>query len=89
MAPSKKHYRVKTTGGRHSTYTTEQIDFLVAYLFPEDSWYVFPVALVENRQVLVIRPGHQKSRYERYRDAWQLMWPAEPDLLAAEMPVSS
>lgn len=40
------HYRVKTAGGNHrqgiTLYSPNEIDFLVAYIFPEDTWYVFP-----------------------------------------------
>src|SRR5437660_3478350 len=34
MMRARTHYRVKTTGNRHSNYTRDEIDFLVAYIFP-------------------------------------------------------
>jgi hypothetical protein len=67
---------VKATGNRDRPYSADEIDFLVAYIFPEDTWYVFPVALIENRTVLCIRPGSKRSWHEQYREAWKLMGPA-------------
>ena len=84
IAPSRKHYRVKTTGSRDSSYSAEEIDFLVAYIFPEDTWYVFPVAEVENRETLCIWPGSKRSCFEPYREAWDLMRPPEPEIIIAE-----
>jgi hypothetical protein len=84
MAPAKRHYRVKVTGNCKSTYTADEIDFLVAYIFPEDSWYVFPVAVVENRKVVCITPGSKRSPLEQYREAWTLMGPIGIESTAAE-----
>jgi hypothetical protein len=84
MVPARHHYRVKTTRGRETTYSADEIDFLVAYIFPEDTWSVFPVAIVENRKCLCITPGFKRSRFEQYREAWRLMKPAEPEFTVAE-----
>jgi hypothetical protein len=91
IAPPKRHYRVKATASHHRLYSAEDIDFLVAYIFPEDIWYVFPVALIENRTVLCIRPGSKRSRFEPYREAWKLMGPAgvEPAAEAAVAAVAA
>jgi hypothetical protein len=64
-------------------YSADEIDFLVAYIFPEDIWYVFPVELIENRTVLCIRPGSKRSWLEPYREAWKLMGPAGVEHAAA------
>src|SRR5436305_13423751 len=36
-------YRIKTSGGsdgtRYKPYSAEEIDFMVAYFYPEDIWY--------------------------------------------------
>ena len=68
---------------RVQSYSAEDIDFLVAYIFPEDIWYVFPVALTENRTVLCIRPGSKRSWLEPYREAWKLMGPTGVEPAAA------
>ena len=81
--PTRTHYRIKTTGSRNTSYSAEEIDFLVTYIFSEDAWYVFPVALVENRKVFCISPGSKRSRLNQYREAWHLMRPAEPQITPA------
>ncbi len=82
--PARHHYRVKTTGSSNSQYSAEEIDFLVAYIFPNDAWYVFPVALIETRKILCITPGGKRSPFEPYREAWKLMRPTEPEFVGAE-----
>src|SRR5581483_7814590 len=57
--PSRHDYNVKTRAGganrRTPLYTADEIDFLVAYIFPEDIWYVFPANTVENRAGICVR----------------------------------
>jgi len=80
---TRTHYRLKTTGSSDIPYSAEEIDFLVTYIFPEDAWYVFPVALVENRKVICITPGGKRSPFKQYREAWNLMRPTEPEIINA------
>src|SRR5437660_7834411 len=47
IGPAKRHYLVQVTGNCKSTYIADEIDFLVAYIFPNDSCYVCPVQLIE------------------------------------------
>ncbi|SRR5581483_2469199 len=56
-------------------YTSQQIDFLVAYIIPETAWYVLPVHVFTPRMFLSFFPHNPGSqgRYEQYRDAWNLM----------------
>jgi hypothetical protein len=64
-------------------YSADQIDFLVAYIFPKDLWYVFPVEVVQHRKGVCLTPGSKRSKFEQYREAWKLMGPtnAEPDAI--------
>jgi hypothetical protein len=74
--PSKHSFRVKTTHGRgESTYSTDEIDFLVAYVFPKDVWYVFPAEIIAGRNSVCVRPESAKCRLLQYREAWNLMKP--------------
>ena len=52
-----------------------QIDFLVAYILPEDAWYILPVGAIGPRTCVKLFTHHPetKSRYEQFREAWQLM----------------
>jgi hypothetical protein len=70
---ARPHYRLTVSSGNGRPYYADEIDFLVAYIFPEDTWYVFPVAVIEGRKFICVRPGLKRSRFEPYRDAWRLM----------------
>jgi len=71
--PSSRSYRVKTTHGANWTYSADEIDFLAAYVFPADCWYIFPAAMIEGRDSVCVRPEHPKCRLIQYREAWDLM----------------
>ena len=80
-SPQKQHYRIKAVNGWGVPYTADEIDFFVAYIFPEDTWYILPPALIENRKALCVIPGSKRSKYEQYREAWKLMKPTSADPL--------
>jgi PD-(D/E)XK endonuclease len=73
--PSRSFYRVRTTGAHYRRYSAEDIDFLAAYIFAEDLWYIFPVEVIENRDSVALSPSWKKSRFVQYREAWDLMKP--------------
>jgi len=85
-SPCRDHYRIKTSGGtgrnRHTPYSASEIDFLVAYIFSEDLWYVFPASVVASQTTVCLWPGSKKSRFEQYREAWHLMDPPLPKATA-------
>jgi hypothetical protein len=72
-------WRVQVKSVRHTSYSANEIDFLVAYIFQEDVWYVFPATVIENRKALCVTPGSKRSRFEQYREAWKLMRPTVAD----------
>ena len=76
--PGRPNYRVHTVNWLKRPYSPEDIDFLVAYIFPEDAWYVFPVTVVENRKSLCISPNSKRSKLEKFREAWKLMEQTTP-----------
>jgi hypothetical protein len=57
------------------TYTAADIDFFVAYIVPEDVWYVVPIAVFSAIRAVKFFPSSKRrmSRYEKYREAWCLM----------------
>jgi hypothetical protein len=69
-SPSRDHYRVQTADSRKHTYSRKDIDFLVAYIFAEDLWYVLPAHIVENKKSVCLSPGYKRSSVEKYREAW-------------------
>ena len=72
-SPSRDYYRVQTRDSRKHTYSARDIDFLVAYIFAEDVWYVLPAHVVENKKSVCLSPGSKTARAEAYREAWKLM----------------
>lgn len=60
-------------GTRRRAYTVQDIDFLVAYVVPEEVWYVVPVEVFKRVKQIRFYPGSKKSEYEKYREAWCLM----------------
>ena len=84
--PSRQSYRVKTTRGANSTYSAEEIDFLVAYVFPKDAWYIFPASVIAGRDSVCVRPESPKCRLLQYREAWDLMKTAPVAEAATSLP---
>ena len=71
---AESRYRVKNGGWDDEVYTRHEIDFIVAYIVPENLWYVVPIAAVASRKGLRFYPhSGRKARYEKYREAWCLM----------------
>ena len=69
-------YSFHTCGNVQSqTYTAKDIDFLVAYVVPENVWYVLPIALFENIRGVKMFPSSKRrmSKFEKYREAWELI----------------
>ena len=55
-------------------YGPEEIDYLVAWVVPEDAWYVIPVKAFAPRRNLWLYPrGAHAGQYEKYREAWELL----------------
>jgi hypothetical protein len=64
-------YTVTVAGGSLAPYDESEIDFLVAYLVPEDAWYIIPVRMLKGRSTLTFRPtGKGTSRWEKFREGW-------------------
>ncbi len=85
--------QVKSTGVRHyhgyrvmclrsagrKRYRVGEIDFLAAYVIPEEAWYVIPVRAFVPRTAIVLFPSlPTRRRYERYREAWHLLGASVP-----------
>lgn len=73
LTPSRRHFVVHAKNTAGKPYSSDEIDFLVAYIFAVDLWYIFPVHVVEQKKSLCVKPGSKKSRLEQYRENWDLM----------------
>ncbi|HEV8524855.1 MAG TPA: group I intron-associated PD-(D/E)XK endonuclease [Terriglobales bacterium] len=71
---TKNGYQFKTSGcGRR--YRAGEVDFIVAYVVPEDAWYVIPVREVRKRYQGTVFPHitGSRSKFEKFREAWHLL----------------
>ena len=67
----------RRTGGRAVPYLPGEIDFLAAYIIPEDTWYIIPLeAFLGSTSLLFRRCADPKpGLYDAYREAWHLLRP--------------
>ena len=54
-------------------YTPDQIDFIAAYVIPEDTWYLLPIAKVAGHPDILLTPQNGSSKYSKYKEAWHLL----------------
>jgi hypothetical protein len=54
-------------------YTTNQLDFIAAYVIPADAWYIIPTEATNHQQQILLSPHRQNSKYDRYKEAWHLL----------------
>jgi hypothetical protein len=69
-------YRVKTTGANGKVYTSKEIDFFVAYVVPENIWYIIPIQAIGQRKGVRFYPHtrrQSRAMFEKYREAWCLL----------------
>lgn len=65
-------YRLSAIVCHSRPYTARDTDFLVGYIFPADTWYIVPVSELRVCVFNVRCAGH--GRFERFREAWPLLW---------------
>jgi hypothetical protein len=56
-------------------YTAEEVDVVVAYLVPEDAWYVIPIEVFAGIKGVKLFPAsrRRRSKHEKFREAWGVM----------------
>jgi hypothetical protein len=66
-------YSFRTQDHGLRAYRESEIDALVAHIVPESAWYVLPVKVVKKRRSVKLYPGsrRKRSKYEKYREAWE------------------
>ncbi|MGA7218062.1 MAG: group I intron-associated PD-(D/E)XK endonuclease [Candidatus Sulfotelmatobacter sp.] len=73
---AENRYRVKTTGANGRVYTSKEIDFFVAYIVPENLWYIIPIQAIGARKGIRFYPTtrrQSRAEFEKYREAWCLL----------------
>jgi hypothetical protein len=67
---------VCTVRGGHTAYPAGSFDFLAAYVVFEDAWYIIPEEEIQGLECVTLYPKSPKAKYEKYREAWNLLQPA-------------
>jgi hypothetical protein len=67
-------FRIMASNGRDSKkfYTGECVDFVAAYIFPHQCWYLIPQKEVANVKAISLYPHRSPkfSKFEKYRGVW-------------------
>lgn len=70
-----KRYRINSSFGasRKKSYSVNEIDVLVVFIIPENTWYIIPVREISSIKTLGFRP-HKKSngKMESFKNRWDL-----------------
>jgi hypothetical protein len=71
-------YRINSgrrLNGRVVPYRLSEVDFIAAYIIPEDSWFILPLAHVLGQISLLFRPKNSPlpGLYDSYREAWHYL----------------
>ena len=61
--------------GQRLPYTANEIDFLIAYVTPENAWFVIPIqALLSHPSIRLYPSGsNRQGHFDQYREAWHLL----------------
>lgn len=82
-----KGYSCSVRRGR-TTYQRGSFDFLAAYVIYENAWYIIPEDLILGMKWISLATNCEKSRYEKYREAWQLLGP-NPDAPGGQIEIEA
>lgn len=68
-------YTFHAHGNSARVYQPSEIDLLVAYVVPEQAWYLFPVEEFRKYKSMKLFPGsrRRRSKFERFREAWGIV----------------
>jgi hypothetical protein len=62
-----------STCSSHKAYGAGAFDFLAAYVIPEDVWYIIPLKEVRGKRSISLCTEGGEAKYEKYREAWELL----------------
>ena len=62
-----------TVRGADGPYEGDPFDYLAAYIFQEEMWYIIPAELVVGQGSIALYPRYRRSKYREYKEAWQLL----------------
>jgi hypothetical protein len=62
----------RITHRRCVAYKKSELDFVIAYLMPENAWYILPISLIAGRRSFLLAPPkfRGKNPLAKYLEAW-------------------
>ncbi len=54
-------------------YAAGALDFIAAYILPEDIWYIIPFTNLTSKNTVHLDPRSTRNRYRPYVEAWHLL----------------
>jgi len=67
-----------TVRGSNGPYEGDPFDYVAAYVFQEDLWYIIPAELVVGQGSIALYPKLKGAKYGPYKEAWHLLKRARP-----------
>src|SRR5450432_4263152 len=68
-----------TVRGSHGPYQGDPFEYLAAYVFQEDLWYIIPAEMVVGQGSIELYPKLKGAKYGTYyKEAWHLLRTGEP-----------
>jgi hypothetical protein len=66
-------YSLNVMGPGRERYRPGTVDFFAVWVIPIGEWYIIPYAAMGKRKTLHFTPGSRRSKWIRYREAWDLL----------------
>lgn len=73
--------------GPNRRYEQSDFDYLAVYCIPIDIWYIIPSAVAAHKHAIRTCPGDKLNQWERYREAWHLLYDRTPVPLEELLPL--
>ena len=54
-------------------YPVEDIDFIAAYVVPDEVWYLIPYGEIKSTTSISLDPRSKRNQFRPYREAWDLL----------------
>lgn len=68
-----REYCLNVMGPKGNKYRPGTVDFFAVWVIPIGEWYIIPYAAMGTHKTLHFTPGSKRSKWIRYREAWDLL----------------
>ncbi len=62
-----------TVRGSNGPYEGDPFDYVAAYVFQEDLWYIIPAEMVVGQGSIALYPKLKRAKYGPYKEAWHAL----------------